>query len=76
MEDFSIINDHSAKCYPFEENNNVLQVPGLQSGPVHTKTFPNENGVALLRFEKVKICFDTFRFRIVFARPHYNVYPF
>ena len=35
-------------------------------GPVHTNPFSNENSVF------IKICVDTYRFRIVFARPHYN----
>jgi len=38
--------------------------------PVHTNPFSNENGAVLLRFQK--ICFHGYRFRIVFARPHYN----
>ena len=40
-------------------------------GPAHTNPFSNENGAVLLRFGK-KICVHTYRFRIVFARPHYN----
>ena len=39
-------------------------------GPVHTNPFSNENGALFLRFQK--ICVHADRFRIVFARPHYN----
>ena len=38
--------------------------------PVHANPFWNENGAVLLRFQRV--CVHTYRFRIVFARPHYN----
>ena len=38
--------------------------------PVHINPFSNENGAVLLRFQKDLR--PHFRFRIVFARPHYN----
>ena len=39
-------------------------------GPVHTNPFSNENGEAAPRFQND--CVHTSRFRVVFARPHYN----
>ena len=38
--------------------------------PVSANPFSNENGAVLLRFQN--ICVHTYRFRIVFAHPHYN----
>ena len=42
-------------------------------GPVHTNPSSNENGAVLLRFQKDFTDFQSCRFRIVFARPYYNV---
>ena len=43
-------------------------------GHVHTNPFSDENGAVLLRFQKDLLPHLSFsyRFRIVFARPHYN----
>ena len=39
-------------------------------GPVHTNPFSNEKGAVLSVFKKT--CVHSYRFRIVFVRPHYN----
>ena len=39
-------------------------------GPVHTNPFSNENELFCSIFKKIWV--HTYRFRIVFARPHYN----
>ena len=54
---------------PFGKITSFQVVAGFQD-PVHTNPFSNENGAVLLRLKK--ICVHTCRFRIVFARPHYN----
>ena len=41
-------------------------------GPVHTNPFSNKNGAVLFCSVFKKIFVHTYRFRIVFARPHYN----
>ena len=35
-----------------QEQFNSFNVTGLYQGPVHTNPFSNENGAALLRFQK------------------------